>query len=107
MFHRLTPLHSLFACGSLALVCGCVESVVSPDSPAVVLAEDIELPPDTRIVEAAVPRRATLANLLDKHGLADESVALIEEARAVFNPRRLRVGHPYRIVFQMTLDLCP
>ena len=99
MFHRRTQLYSFFACGSLALACGCVESAVPPDPPVVALAEDIELPLDTRIVEATVPRRATLANLLDNHGLADESVALIEEVRAVFNPRRLRVGYPYRIVF--------
>lgn len=99
MFSRFIQLHALFAYGLLALACGAVESAVPPDAPVAVLADDIELPLDTRIVEATVPRRSTLASLLAKHGLTDESVVLIEEVRAVFNPRRLRVGHSYRIVF--------
>lgn len=99
MFCRFIQLHALFAYGLLALACGAVESGVPPDAPVAVLADDIELPLDTRIVEATVPRRSTLANLLAKHGLTDESVVLIEEVRAVFDPRRLRVGHSYRIVF--------
>ena len=99
MFCRFIQLHALFAYGLLALACGATESVGPPDAPVAVLADDIELPLETRIVESTVPRRSTLESLLAKHGLIDESVVLIDEVRAVFNPRRLRVGHPYRIVF--------
>ncbi len=105
MFRRFIHLHAFLACGSLALACGSAESAAPPGSPVAALADDIALPPDTRTVEATVPRRSTLASLLAHHGLADESVVLIEEVRAVFNPRRLRVGHPYRLVFDRDGEL--
>ena len=60
---------------------------------------DIFLRPDTRIIEEVIPRRATLAGILSTHAL-DHGLAtrLIEAVRPVFNPRRIRVGNPYRLV---------
>jgi len=60
---------------------------------------DIELPLETRLVEAVIPRGSTLASLFDEHSLVDETVALVEAVREVFDPRRLRVGYPYRMLF--------
>ena len=106
MFLRFIQLHVLCACGVVGLACGSVESVTPIDEPVVreLLVHDIELPLETRLVEAAVPRRSTLASLFDDHSLADETVALVEAVRAVFDPRRLRVGHPYRMLFDREKD---
>jgi murein DD-endopeptidase MepM/ murein hydrolase activator NlpD len=60
---------------------------------------DILLPVDTVTVTGLVPRDATLDRLLASHGLSPElTLATIEAARRVFDPRRLRAGQPYRLV---------
>ena len=60
---------------------------------------DLVLPVETRIVEAIVPRQATLETLLAAAQLPAPLVhAAIESARAVFNPRQLRAERPYRLV---------
>ncbi len=60
------------------------------------------LPVETRIVEAIVPRQATLETLLLQHQLPAPLVhAAIESARAVFNPRQLRAERPYRLVLSI------
>jgi murein DD-endopeptidase MepM/ murein hydrolase activator NlpD len=64
---------------------------------------DIDLKAETVIVEARVPRSATLDSLLRQEQLSTEIVrAAIEAARGVFNPRQLRSERPYRLV--RTLD---
>ena len=61
---------------------------------------DIYLAPDTRVVEDQVPRNATLANLLASHDMeGDVAYAFVEAMRPVFDPRRLRSGHPYKLVY--------
>ena len=63
---------------------------------------DIVLPVESRIIEALVPRQATLESLLLQHELPTHLVhAAIESARAVFNPRQLRAERPYRLVLSL------
>jgi murein DD-endopeptidase MepM/ murein hydrolase activator NlpD len=60
---------------------------------------DIFLPLETQIVEAVVPRDATLDGLLRQHNLPAELVqAAVLAARGVFDPRDLRANRPYRLV---------
>ena len=101
MFLRFIQLHALCAYSLFVLACGSVESATPIDEPVprASLTHDIELPLETRVVEAAVPRGSTLASLFDDHSLADETVALVDAVREVFDPRRLRVGYPYRMLF--------
>ena len=64
---------------------------------------DVRLPRETEIVEAFIPRHATLDSLLRAHHLSEELITeAVTAARAVFDPRQLRAGRPYRVVF--TLD---
>ena len=97
MFKRFTNLHRVLVWALLGAACGVAEP--APPAP-VTTGTDIFLAPDTRTIERLVPRRATLASLLAAHEL-DGAVAveLIEAVRSVFDPRRLRVGNPYRLVF--------
>jgi len=61
---------------------------------------DIYLRPDTRVVEDQVPRNTTLASLLASHDMArDVAYAFVEAMRPVFDPRRLRSGHDYKLVY--------
>lgn len=60
---------------------------------------DVLLRPETVVIEARVPRHATLDSLLKQHEFAPDLVnAVVESARAVFNPRHLRADRPYRLV---------
>ena len=78
------------------LVSGCAREGSAPPPRA---GGDIRLPVDTRIVEAVVPRHATLDGLLRQHNLPVELVdAAVVSARSVFDPRHLRADHPYRLV---------
>ena len=83
---------------SAALASGCVEQdVLLPES--YTNGSDIFLKADTHTVEDVVSRRATLASVFGHHAIAgDVAHDLIEVVRPVFDPRRLRVGNPYRIV---------
>ena len=59
---------------------------------------DLYLAPDTRVIEDQVPRNATLAGLLASHDMAgDVAYAFVEAMRPVFDPRRLRSGHSYKL----------
>jgi murein DD-endopeptidase MepM/ murein hydrolase activator NlpD len=63
---------------------------------------DIRLPAETRIIEAVVPKQATLESLLRDHELPAALVqAAIESARAVFDPRHLRADQPYKLVLSI------
>jgi len=78
------------------LLAGCAREAPVPASRTAV---DIHLPVDTRIVEAVVPRNATLDGLLRQHDLPVELVnAAVVSVRSVFDPRHLRADHPYRLV---------
>ena len=60
---------------------------------------DIYLKPNTHIVEDQVSRDATFATLLASHELGDVAHAFVEAMRPVFDPRALRRGHPYKLIF--------
>ena len=61
---------------------------------------DLYLAPDTRVIEDQVPRNATLVGLLASHDMAgDVAYAFVEAMRPVFDPRRLRSGHSYKLVY--------
>src|SRR5215472_2034137 len=67
--------------------------------PARRTASDVRLPRETDVIEATVPPHATLDGLLRANRLREDLIAgAVEAARAVFNPRRLRTGQPYRLV---------
>ena len=71
-----------------------------PPLPVATTGPDIFLKPATRVVEDAVPRDATLAGLLASHDIAgDAAHAFVEAVRPVFDPRRLRSGNPYKVVY--------
>jgi len=81
----------------VALLTACARDTPPPPRRA-----DVVLPVETEIIEALVPRQATLETLLRQHEVpADLVHAVIESARAVFNPRQLRADRPYRLVLSM------
>ncbi len=84
-------------CLGLGLVgCGFEESPL----PEATAGPDIYLEPDIRVIEDQVPRNATVASLLASHAMpGDVAYAFVEAMRPVFDPRRLRSGHPYKLVF--------
>jgi murein DD-endopeptidase MepM/ murein hydrolase activator NlpD len=61
---------------------------------------DIEIPPDTRIIEDRVPARATLDSLLRLQIGEPVAPLIVGAVRTAFDPRRLRAGQPYRIVLR-------
>jgi murein DD-endopeptidase MepM/ murein hydrolase activator NlpD len=80
---------------------GLLAAACAQDSPAPTARRgpDISLPLDTKIIEALVPRDATLDGLLRAHDLSAELVqAAVAAARGVFDPRDLRANRPYRLV---------
>ncbi len=63
------------------------------------LAPDVRLPREFDVIDATVPQHATLDGLLRSNRLREDLVTgAVEAARAVFDPRRLRAGQPYRLV---------
>ena len=59
---------------------------------------DIPLTPDTMLVSGLVPRSTTLDGLLRGHGVADEAaLGVVNAAREVFDPRRLRALQPFSL----------
>ena len=101
MFSRWLQLCLLAVCVPLAVTCGSAGAVPEPSELVASVSEAtaIHLKPDTRTVGQTVPRNATLASLLAGHGLGDRSFQIIEQVRSVFDPRRLRVGNAYSLVF--------
>ncbi|MFN7915686.1 MAG: peptidoglycan DD-metalloendopeptidase family protein [Vicinamibacterales bacterium] len=60
---------------------------------------DVVLPAEVHIESARVSPGLTLSSLLHGHHLADGEVAsLIQRAASVFDVRRLRTDHPYRLI---------
>jgi murein DD-endopeptidase MepM/ murein hydrolase activator NlpD len=60
---------------------------------------EVVLRAEAAIIEARVPRHATLDSLLRQHQLSTDLVnAAVRSARSVFNPRQLRADRPYRLV---------
>src|SRR5688500_14040341 len=54
---------------------------------------------EAAVIEARVPRHATLDSLLRQHQLSADLVnAAVRSAASVFNPRQLRADRPYRLV---------
>ncbi|HUF46487.1 MAG TPA: M23 family metallopeptidase [Vicinamibacterales bacterium] len=65
--------------------------------------DDVVLARDTDVVEALVPRNATLEMILRQHNLPpDVAAPLVGAVREVFNPRHIRANQPYRVT--RTLD---
>lgn len=63
---------------------------------------DVLLRAEAQVIEARVPRNATLETLLRQHQLSSELVAsAVESARAVFNLRQIRADRPYRLVLSL------
>jgi murein DD-endopeptidase MepM/ murein hydrolase activator NlpD len=86
------------AAGAL-LVAACARDVPAP---AATRRADVILPVETQVIEALVPRQATLESLLLDHELPLHLVhAAIDSARAVFNPRQLRAERPYKLVLSV------
>ncbi len=66
--------------------------------PAATVGRDIPLTPDTTLVSGLVPRSTTLDALLRGHGVADEAaLGVVNAAREVFDPRRLRALQPFAL----------
>jgi murein DD-endopeptidase MepM/ murein hydrolase activator NlpD len=81
------------------LVAACARDVPPPSAAR---RADVVLPVETQVIEALVPRHATLESLLLEHELPLHLVhAAIESARSVFNPRQLRAERPYRLVLSV------
>lgn len=65
-------------------------------------ASDIQLPPDSAVIEERVPLHATLDGLLRAHQIGgDVAHLVVAAARTAFNPRALRAGQPYKIVISL------
>ena len=93
----LSKVIALAAAALLAAACARQEP-----APVARLRADVALPVETQVIEALVPRQATLESLLLDHQLPLELVhAAIDSARVVFNPRQLRAERPYRLVLSV------
>ena len=97
MSHRLNNLHALLPpLLALSFLAGCVSEAPLPN--AVWHGSDIVLDVDVRVIENPVPRRATLAGLLDSYEFDGRFVyQFVEAVRPVFDPRRIRGGNTYRL----------
>ncbi len=91
---------------SLFCVAACGGRDEAPDLPhASVLSSgtDIHLVPDTTLIQGLVPRNATLGAMLHAEGLAADAVeGVVQAARTVFDPRRLRSLQPFSL--ERTVD---
>jgi murein DD-endopeptidase MepM/ murein hydrolase activator NlpD len=59
---------------------------------------DIHLPKSGEVIEAEVPRNATLASVLRAHELGDAVISgIVDAAHSAFDLRRLRASQPYRL----------
>lgn len=85
----------------LSLVC--VSACGTDAPPLSTPGRDIVLAPDTTLIRGQVAQRTTLEAILRDHGLSAAAVGgVIEAARAVFDPRRLRSSQPF--LLERTLD---
>ena len=84
------------------LAAWCAACARDVPAPAAARRGDVVLPVETQVIEALVPRQATLESLLLDHELPLALVhAAIESARSVFNPRQLRAERPYKLVLSV------
>ena len=97
MSNRFTNLHEFLPWLAVAVLgAGCAQEVPLPNS--VWNGTDIFLKVDTRVIEDVVPRRATLAGLLDTHAFDGTFVyQFVQAVRPVFDPRRIRAGNSYKL----------
>jgi murein DD-endopeptidase MepM/ murein hydrolase activator NlpD len=94
---------AVFPCFALTFALGLAASCAREAEAPPPSRQDIVLARDTEVIEARVPKRATLASLLLNHQLpADLVNAVVSSTREVFDPRALRADSPYRLV--RTLD---
>jgi murein DD-endopeptidase MepM/ murein hydrolase activator NlpD len=85
------------------LAFGLFAAACTRDAPPPARRADVVLRPETSVIEARVPRNATLETLLRQHQLPSALVeSAVTSARAVFNLRQIRADRPYRLV--LTLD---
>jgi len=71
----------------------------APSAPPRFRGPDINLPREIEIIQSLVPPHATLDSLLRDSRLQDQLVVdAVTVARAVFDPRHMRAGQPYRLV---------
>src|SRR5262249_38075819 len=85
----------LLGAGTLLAAAACAQTT-PPERP---LAADVRLPREIDVIVATVPQHATLDGLLRANQLREDLIAsAVDAARAVFNPRQLRAGQPYRLV---------
>ena len=83
--------------GLVSVACGFEEPPLPAPTP---VGPDVFLTPDIRVVENQIPRNSTLANLLASHDMpGDVAYAFVEAIRPVFDPRRLKSGNPYKLVY--------
>src|SRR5215208_1523837 len=87
-----------------ALVAGVAAGCAAPrQQPAPQRAAvDVLVKAESAIIEARVPRHATLDSLLRQHQLSADLVnAAVRSATSVFNPRQLRADRSYRLVLSL------
>ena len=83
----------------IALVAASAASCAAPSEAPPRAVTEVVLRAEAAIIEARVPRHATLDSLLRQHQLSTDLVnAAVRSARSVFNPRQLRADRPYRLV---------
>lgn len=84
---------------TMAAVLTSLDRDLSPDA----IHQDVRLPLDVAIVEATVPRNATLESVLKSHPASSPFAdSIVGAVRTVFNPRHLQADRPYRVT--TTLD---
>jgi murein DD-endopeptidase MepM/ murein hydrolase activator NlpD len=93
---RSAARHLLLGCAILMpAACGRTEPSAAPRHAR----PDVLLPRETETIRSFVPRHATLDGLLRANSLQDQLVVeAVNVARAVFDPRQIREGRPYRLV---------
>ena len=82
-----------------AAACQSPSGIGQRDGDAGEAASDIRLRRETELVEARVPRNATLETILrDQKLSADLSADVVTAVREVFNPRQIRANQPYQVI---------
>ena len=93
MIRRLSRFVCLAAVAATTAACADQQPHVRRTGP------DVRLPSEVQLINARVPRHATLETLLRAHELSGDIVeAAVTAARNVFNPRQLRADRPYKLV---------
>jgi murein DD-endopeptidase MepM/ murein hydrolase activator NlpD len=81
-----------------AIAAAACRPAAADPSPGPARSLDVLLRPDSEILSAVVPPRATLASLLKAHNLvADEVLSIIDSVSQKFDLRRFKAGQRYRL----------